>query len=144
MTSLRHGQSYRGRVSRAYRTWIGLRARCEDPKNSQFPNYGGRGIAVCERWQTFDNFFADMGAPPAGRSIDRIDNERGYEPGNCRWATQVEQRRNTRINVVLRHDGREQCVAAWADEVGISRKTLQTRLRRGWTVAAALTREVAR
>lgn len=71
--------------------------RCTNEKSGEFSRYGGRGIQVCDRWRTFEAFLADMGERPAGTSIDRIDNERGYEPGNCRWATDTEQNRNRRF-----------------------------------------------
>lgn len=71
-------------------------ARCTDPRVNGFAYYGGRGIAVCERWASFENFLADMGGRPEGKTLDRIDNDRGYEPINCRWATNAEQRANRR------------------------------------------------
>jgi hypothetical protein len=70
--------------------------RCTNPKGSSFEYYGGRGISVCERWRVFENFLADMGERPLLHSIDRIDNDKGYEPTNCRWATWSEQRLNQR------------------------------------------------
>lgn len=72
--------------------------RCTNQKHPSFPRYGGRGITVCDRWRSFNTFLADMGDPPPERSLDRIDNDRGYEPSNCRWATRSEQARNqTRV-----------------------------------------------
>jgi len=95
--TLTHGQSRRGKWSRAYRAWSGMIQRCTNPKNTKYVDYGGRGITVCDRWRaSFEDFLADMGDCPPGRSIDRIDNDRGYEPGNCRWATPAQQRRNQR------------------------------------------------
>jgi hypothetical protein len=82
--------------TRTYRTWMSMSNRCRDPNGKNFHYYGGRGIAVCERWRKFENFLADMGERPDGRTLDRRDNDRGYEPDNCRWATLIEQRRNQR------------------------------------------------
>ena len=79
-----------------YRRWSGLLARCLSPNNKSYANYGGRGITVCERWLNFENFYADMGEPPAGYSLDRTNNDLAYSPENCRWATAKEQRANQR------------------------------------------------
>ena len=79
----------------AWWTWRGMRDRCESPGHVRFSRYGGSGIRVCGRWLTFENFLADMGERPDGLTLDRIDNDGDYEPGNCRWATTVEQRLNT-------------------------------------------------
>lgn len=80
-----------------YRSWCCMKQRCGNPKDPSYGDYGGRGISVCSRWvDSFENFLADMGERPPGRSLDRADNERGYEPGNCRWATRAEQNGNCR------------------------------------------------
>lgn len=79
-----------------YTTWEGMRARCNNRNHKAYADYGGRGITVCKRWESYDKFAADMGERPAGASLDRIDNDKGYSPANCRWATTVEQRHNQR------------------------------------------------
>jgi hypothetical protein len=124
-----------------------MKARCENTNTRSYPNYGGRGISVCTRWRdSFETFLADMGPRPSStHSIDRIDNEGNYEPGNCRWATVDIQANNKRRTIVLTFDGRTQPLTAWASEVGIARDTLNARLRSyGWDVERALTTPVTR
>ena len=133
----KHGHAGRI-VSREYQTWRDLRSRCNNPRCDHYGNYGGRGIRVCRRWSKFENFLADMGPRPKGMSLDRIDNAGNYEPGNCRWATDEEQSRNTRANVHLTFRGRTQCAADWADELGVKRSTLFSRISSGWSIERAL------
>ena len=104
---------------RLYRTWSGMLQRCTNPKNPAFDRYGGRGITVCKRWLLFDNFLADMGEKPDGKSLDRIDVNGNYELSNCRWATALEQARNARSNIVVDYKGETRCLTEWAILLGV-------------------------
>lgn len=119
-------------------------ARCYHKNFRGYKNWGGRGIVVCERWRhSFQNFLTDMGLRPAGKSLDRHpDNDGNYEPGNCRWATRLEQRHNARPRQggqKITFLGRSQSIFAWAKELGINRTTLKSRLSRGVNLERALT-----
>lgn len=92
-----HGHKKGGNATTEYLAWSAMKHRCSNPSNPAWKNYGGRGIAVCERWLTFENFLADMGRRPAGLELDRIDNDGDYEPGNVRWTTRSENIKNTRL-----------------------------------------------
>lgn len=114
-----------------YKCWANMKNRCYLETHPQYPNYGGRGILVCERWvNSFKNFFDDMGPRPTGMSIDRIDNNGPYSPQNCRWATRAQQQANTRMAVLLEHSGEKLPKQAWAKRIGISNSTLNKRLKR--------------
>lgn len=129
-----------GPRSPEYQVWNGLRERCNNPKCKDYPRYGGRGIAVCDRWDQFSNFLADVGPRPSPKhTIDRIDNEGDYEPGNVRWATVVEQANNRRSNVRLLFNGEEFTITQWARKIGLGTSTLHERLKAGWSVERALT-----
>lgn len=127
-----------------YAVWNSMLGRCYREGDSNFKNYGARGIKVCERWHTFENFLADMGERPTEKhSIERKDNDGDYEPGNCKWATKKEQARNTRRTRLFSFQGRSLTTAEWAAEVGIKEATLSSRLRLyGWSLKRALTTPV--
>ncbi len=129
-----HGKS----TSRAYRIWALMLVRCNCLTNPAYPDYGGRGIFVCKRWEKFENFYADMGDAPMRHSLDRTNNDGPYSPKNCRWATQERQCRNTRRTVMVTFRGRTQSLPDWADEIGLKQGTLRYRLSR-WPVEKALT-----
>jgi hypothetical protein len=135
--SLRHGKSY----TRIYRVWNSLVTRCTNPAHHDYPNYGGRGITVCEQWQhSFDTFFKDMGEPPTNKhTLDRRDNSLGYSPENCRWATPLEQQRNKRNSHFITYADETLTIAEWAARTGISPSMVYSRIYRGWSAERALT-----
>lgn len=122
-----------------YRLWCGMKDRCGRVKAHNYKWYGGRGIRVCERWRNFRNFLADMGERPAGMTLDRIDSDGHYEPGNCRWATQKEQVNNSRTVRLIEFGGECLTLSAWAQRVGIKPPAMWSRLRR-YPLAVALSR----
>jgi hypothetical protein len=129
--SLKHGGSSRAE----YMAWHATKRRCRDPRVGAFENYGGRGINICDRWaDDFGAFFQDMGPRPSPEhTLDRIDVNGHYEPGNCRWATRKEQANNTRKNIVLTVRGQSKTVPEWAAVVGIKPSAIHRRLQLGWT-----------
>lgn len=130
-----HGMCY----TRVYYIWRHMVGRCTNPNDKKYPSYGGRGITICDRWLKFENFYEDMGDPPTKEhSLDRVDNDGNYEPKNCRWSTPKVQSRNTRRNVLITHQGKTQCLSAWAEETGIGSGTLQYRLKNGWSIERTL------
>jgi hypothetical protein len=132
-----HGLSRRPEFNQ----WNHMRQRCGNPSDDRFSDYGGRGITVCERWlNSFEHFLADMGPRPSPKhSIDRIDNNGNYEPGNCRWATHLEQAQNTRTVLLVSALGLTLSVREWARRAGIHPSTLAYRIRSGWPIEAAVT-----
>jgi hypothetical protein len=114
-----------------------MHERCHCPSNKAFPNYGGRGIVVCERWHGkdgFANFLGDMGVRPEGMTLERIDNDGPYSPENCRWATYEEQGRNKRNNRNITSGPRTMCATAWAKELGVEYRALHYFLKAGWSI----------
>lgn len=128
---------------RTYRSWYMMMRRCSNPKDAAFHNYGGRGIRVCARWRQYVAFAADMGKRPAGLTLERVDNDQGYRPGNVIWADRKVQARNRRTTVRVTFAGKTRTLQAWADETGIPGKLLWQRLfELGWPPSRALTIEV--
>ena len=127
-----------------YASWYNMRQRCEKPNAVGYHLWGGRGIKVCERWQDFRNFLTDMGEKPKGKTLDRIDNDGNYEPGNCRWATYHEQLQNTRLTRRLTFNGETKTLYDWSKTLGIKCKTLSSRFERGWSPEEILRTEVAK
>lgn len=121
-----------------------MRSRCERPDFDAYPWYGGRGIKVCERWRSFDNFFADMRAAPMGMTLDRINNDGDYEPGNCRWVSAKSNCRNRSSNVLLTRDGKTKTVIEWSEILGVDPFRVYARLRRGWSAEKALDKKAYR
>lgn len=141
--ALRNKGTHRGTVKGAkhplWDLWCGMIARCENPNHVGYANYGGRGIAVCQRWKDFVAFTSDVGARPAGFSLDRLDTNGNYEPGNFRWATPREQSLNTSRNVHLTLDGERATVSQWAEKLGVDQRTLNRRRALGWSEYDVLT-----
>lgn len=127
-----------------YRIWAHLKARCTNPEDASYPNYGGRGITVCDEWRaSFEAFLKDMGVRPSARhTIERLDNQSGYSPGNCIWATYKQQANNTRGNRVISYDGNTMTLAQWSDRLDISYDVLSRRVLSGWTIHRAFTQPV--
>lgn len=123
-----------------YYSWRSMRSRCLYPANPSWKHYGGRGITVCDRWLDYDDFIEDMGERPEGYTLERIDNNSGYSPENCRWATVRDQLNNQRRNRIVEYKGKRQTVGQWASELGIKFDTLWRRLSR-MPVEKALTPE---
>lgn len=130
---IKHGHC-KNEATRTYRAWADMKQRCK-PTFHQSRDYFERGISVCEKWaNSFSDFLSDMGECPLGKSLDRIDNELGYFPGNCRWATESQQKRNTRRNRIVSYAGFTGCVSDACLHFNIPRDVVFTRLRRGWTI----------
>lgn len=135
-----HGHAKRGSVTAEYQTWNRMIARCECETYTDFHRYGGRGIKVCAAWrESYAQFLSDMGPrPSSGHSLDRIDVDGDYAPGNCRWATKAEQARNTSRTVFVEYEGERLCLKDAAARAGISINTMKQRRRQGWQGADLL------
>lgn len=126
--------------SPTHNCWVNIKQRCENPKASGYSKYGAKGIRLCDRWRSFENFLADMGERPTGMTIDRIENSKGYEPGNCRWATQRQQQNNRSNNTHITFNDETLTIMEWSRRTGFGRTTIIHRLDDlGWSVEEALT-----
>lgn len=127
------GNHRHGHMTTEYKIWCRMKDRCLNPKDAAYENYGGRGIAVCERWRlSFTAFLADVGRRPSKKySLDRIDNDKGYEPGNVRWATRQEQAKNSRHVRLVTVNGETMCVEDWSRRTGVSSRAIVKRLNKG-------------
>lgn len=134
-----HGHSRKGQLTLTYRIWQHMRTRCYNPGDNRYSYYGARGIKVCDRWNKFENFLEDMGECPVEMSIDRINNDGDYEPGNCRWATRSEQMNNRTVSRAIEWLGETRTLTEWARRLEMPMKTLWARLYVcGWSVNRAL------
>ena len=139
---VKHGETRAWeKPSPEWQTWTYMRSRCNSPSNAQYPRYGGRGIKVCARWEeSYNNFLEDIGRKPTPtHSIERIDVNGNYEPGNCKWATPREQARNRSNNVKLELNGVWLCARDWAEKIGVKEGTICKRIKAGWSVERTLT-----
>lgn len=119
--------------TRTFKSWDSMLQRCLNSNDPSFPRYGGRGISICKRWrESFEAFLSDMGERPEGMSLDRIDNDKGYSPRNCRWADASLQQRNTKVSKHLTVNGRTMALIEWARESGLEYSTLLRRYKAGW------------
>ena len=147
---LRHGYARQGRIHPLHRVWRAMIQRCTNPRDPRFDSYGGRGIKVCDRWLTFENWLSDMGPRPPGKgpggraiySLDRKDNDGDYEPGNCRWSTMIEQGANMSRNRWLEFCGETLTLQQWSRRLGMNRMTIHRRLQKGWSIERAFTHPV--
>lgn len=132
----RHGMN----KSPEHRAWVHMKQRCTNPNKREFKHYGGRGISVCDEWmRSFSAFYAYVGPKPsAAHSLDRIDVDRGYEPGNVRWATKQTQVENTRVARLVTLNGKTQTISAWEREMGLSKGQVRSRESSGWNLEEAI------
>lgn len=117
-----------------YRSWYSMLKRCTMPADDAYHKYGAKGIKICERWLKFENFLADMGIRPEGKTLDRYPDKKGnYEPGNVRWATQLEQQANRSDNLILIHKGISLIASEWSRQLDLPKWVITSRKARGWS-----------
>jgi len=143
--AIKHGHAKVGKETKIYRIWKAMNKRCNNPNDSAFKNYGKRKIKVCYLWSNknprgFQNFYKDVGNPPSGKSLDRINNNGNYEPNNWRWATNKEQMRNKRTNKLYNYKNKTWCLTDLAKENNLNPETLTRRLKSGMSLEDAITK----
>ncbi len=132
----KHSNTTHNSKSVEYQAWLDIKARCLNSNHESYKYYGGRGIKIRSRWKkSFKCFLQDIGKKPGNSfSIDRIDNNGNYQPGNCKWSTQKQQMRNTRSNYLVTYQGKTQCLTAWEQELNFPRQTFRDRINKGWSI----------
>jgi hypothetical protein len=137
---LRHGYARKGKEHSEYTTWLNMKARCYNPNEKRYIDYGGRGIIVCNRWlESFENFIGDMGDKPAQNfTIERRNYNGNYEPKNCYWLPKDQQSRNKRDNHWIEYEGVNRLLIDWAKDLGVKGSVISRRLKRGWSIKDAL------
>lgn len=138
----RHGHAKRGARTPTYQSWKAMRSRCRNSNLREWHRYGGRGIAVCARWEVYENFLEDMGERPDGTSLERLNVDGHYEPTNCAWATRDQQFNNQGRSVKITIRGETKTLGQWSKIYGIGRSTVSARIRDGMTPEAALSNPV--
>ena len=125
--------------TRTYKSWQKMLSRCTNSNDDSYKYYGDRGIKVCTRWlNSFEKFLEDMNERPEGMTLDRKDNDKGYSPENCRWATPLEQARNKRNNVLIEHNGQTKTIGEWTTIAGLSHGAVRARIKLGWSIKEAI------
>ena len=135
LMSTTHGLSQ----TKWWKAWNGMMRRCYNISSTRYARYGGRGITVCDRWHDASKFLEDMGEPPQNMTLDRVNNDGGYSPENCRWASYTEQNNNRNTTKFIEFRGERLSGAQWARRLGISKATLYERLKK-WPIERALTK----
>ena len=138
ITENKSGATHGMTKTKIYGIWVNMWRRCTEKANASYQYYGARGIKVCKRWKSFENFYADMGDCKEGFTIERINVNGDYEPSNCKWIRAGDQALNRRSNRELEYGGEVLCVTQWSRKLNIKKSTLLERLRRGWSVEKAL------
>lgn len=136
--AFRHGHCRKSVQSSEYRTWSQMIQRCKNPRNKAFHDYGARGIKVCRRWSDFKNFIKDIGRRPVGFTLERVRNNKGYSPKNCKWVPRSRNNNNKRNNIVLSLNGVRKTAAQWSKDAPVPYRAFVKRLHRGLTLRQAL------